>query len=177
MLSTLLLLACNDVKNPTEASEQEVITAVELELDGTVYRWADAAQDGTPEVDTLTLDASSSYGITVRFLNELETPAEDITIEVERESDEHQVFFGSPSFLTYTYGDTDAEGLPVGLEGTLVTSGPGDTTLQVVLRHLPPESGEPVKIAGLEDRFEAGETLPGDVDADVRFPVTISPTM
>lgn len=170
----LMLLACGDVKTPTETNPEEVITTVEIELDGTVYRWADVEQDGTPEVDTIELTAGSSSAMTVRFLNELETPAEDITIEVEREGDEHQVLFGTGDTLTYTYGDTDSEGLPVGLVGTLAASTAGDTMLQVVLRHLPAESGQAVKVEGLEDRFDAGDVLPGDVDADVTFPVTIT---
>ena len=172
-VALLALAACKGVETPTEANPEEVITTVELTIDGTVYTWSDPEQDGSPEVDPIELPGAGSWSIGVAFLNEQSNPVEDITGEVEAESDEHQVFFGTPSPLGYTYGDTDANGLPVGLAGTLEASGAGSVDLRVMLRHLPAEGGVPVKVDGLADTFADGGTLPGEADADVTFPVTV----
>lgn len=182
---SLLLAACADVTNPdTTAGDNEVITTVVLAFtpagggSPTEFRWADPENDGSPVIDPITLSDAEDYTVAVSFLNELEDPPEDITIEVEAESDQHQVFFlGSAlgDVVTYTYDDADVNGYPVGLAGTLATVAPGAGTLQVVLRHLPPENDVAVKTGTLADDAAANgiASLPGDSDADVTFDLTV----
>ncbi len=170
-------------------NEQEVITTVELTFkpaagDALVFAVADPENDGSPVIDTVTLNTATTYALSVRFLNELETPAEDITEEVDGESDEHQVFvYGSGvespastsanALLDVDYDDEDKNGLPVGLKNTATTVAAGTAELRVMLRHLPEQDGAAQKVAGLQDTFAAGDVIGGDVDADVTFPLIV----
>ena len=124
--------------------------------------------------------------LTVAFLNEAADPSVNQTPEIEAESDQHQLFFtggsvNSPAtgstdgILTLSYADADVNGLPVGLKDTLEVGKAGDASLQVVLRHLPPEGGVPVKVEGLAEQLAASglASLPGETDAQVEFAVTV----
>ncbi len=185
MLAILLLAACGDVENPEPPdNDQEVVTTVELTFTAVgggepiVATWADPENDGDPVVDPIALAAGEAYAVSVRFLNELASPAEDLTAEVEQESDEHQVFFTGSAVgeaLTVAYADEDEGGLPVGLSVTLTTLGAGVGDLVVTLRHLPPQDGEPQKVEGLEAVVESDglEAIPGETDASVTFDVTV----
>ena len=173
----LLATACTDVENPTGDNVEEVITTVALTFvspDGTVEgSWADPEDDGSPVIVSPELAANTEYQLTVEFLNELADPAEDITEEIEDESDEHQVFFTTDA--TVTYNDEDANGLPVGLDVTLTTGDAGSVDLTVTLRHLPEQGGVAQKVAGLAEQAEADgiASLPGDSDASVTVPLTV----
>lgn len=176
----ILFVACTGVKDIQTVDEGELITTVELLLTGAsgdeqLFVWSDPELDGDPEVDPLVL-GEGVYGIRVFFLNEAEDPAEDITVEVADESDEHQVFYtGAEALLDYVYEDEDDNGDPVGLLGTLTTLGPGEGALTVTLRHLPPQNDQVVKGPGLAEVVaESGfAAIGGDTDASVTFPVTV----
>jgi hypothetical protein len=90
-----LLAACGDVKNPEEVNAEEVITTIALTFTPTSggaaleFAWADPENDGSPVIDDILLSDADDYTLTVSFLNELEDPAEDITEEVDAESDQH----------------------------------------------------------------------------------------
>jgi hypothetical protein len=191
-VAALALLGGCDVQNPGEVNENEVITTVVLTFSPQAgggaleFRWADPENDGSPVVDDIALSDANDYDLAVRFLNELEDPAEEITDEVDEESDQHQVFFtgtavdgpasdnaGAP--LTQAYADTDVNGLPVGLNDTIVTNAPGSGTFVVTLRHLPPEDDVAVKVAGLAEDVAAGgiDAIGGDTDAEVRFDLVV----
>ncbi len=139
----------------------------------------DADGDGgdPPVIDPINLTAGTTYTTGVRFQNVLETPPEDITVEVADESDQHQVFFTGTALggaLTHSYLDMDANGLPIGLSNRIVAA-QGTGTMIVTLRHLPPVNGTPVKTAGLAAQVQAGglSTIGGSSDAQVTFIVTV----
>lgn len=191
---TLLLVAfaasaCKDTENPEEENENEVITTVVLTFtpqaggDALEFTWADPENDGSPVIDDIVLQDADDYDLSVAFLNELEDPAEDITEEVDGESDEHQVFItgtavegpgtgeNPDAVVTHAYADADDNGFPVGLDNIIVTEAVGGGTFIVTLRHLPPESGTAVKTGTLAEDLAANgiESLPGDTDAQVTF--------
>jgi hypothetical protein len=183
-LPALLLGGCKDTKDPHEDHEHEFITTVALSFapgsggEPVEASWADPEDDGSPVIDDITLSDAEDYTLTVSFLNELEDPPEDITVEVAEESDEHQVFFTGSAVgpvVTQTYEDTDAGGLPLGLENTIATVAPGTGTLIVTLRHLPPENDTPVKVDGLAEQAASGglDGLPGDTDVSVTFNLAV----
>ena len=167
LIGVMGLVACEGVDEPGDDTEEgEVITTVVLELVGSTdtitATWADPEDDGDPVIDDITLTAGETYAMSVSFLNELEDPAEDITEEIMDEDDEHQVFFtgtavdgpaednaGAPT--THAYADTDANGLPVGLENDLTAEAAGNGMFTVTLRHLPPEDGVEVKVADMAE--------------------------
>ncbi len=168
----------------TPAGGGAPVTASFRDLDG------DGSMSGTS--DPLTLVAGTDYTLGVSFLNELENPPEDITEEIEKEAEEHQVFvYGSavvgpatsndPSaILLHAYADMESDygpnagdDLPVGLANTIGAQAAGTGELQIMLRHLPLLNGNDQKVAGLADLLARGEALPGDVDVDVTFTVTV----
>ncbi len=186
-LSILVLLAaCGDVEKPGgEGNAEEVITTVTLVLtpgagEPITATFSDPDQDGDPVVDAIAMSDAEDYAVAVTFTNELEDPPEDITAEVAAESDAHQVFFTGSAidagFVAYAYGDEDANGLPVGLAGTLTTGGAGAGTLVVTLRHLPPEGDVAVKTGTLADDVAAGgfEAIPGESDVSVTFELAVA---
>jgi hypothetical protein len=189
----LFAVACSDVNNPEEVNENEVITTVSLTFtpaaggDSLTFAWADPENDGSPVIDDVVLSDADDYTLDVSFLNELADPTEDITEEVDAESDQHQVFFtgtavdgpatgeNPDAVITHAYADEDANGLPVGLANDISTLGVGTGMMTVTLRHLPPENDTAVKVEGLAEDVAADgiENLPGETDASVDFAVEV----
>ena len=192
LLLPVALVGCPDIETPDqEGNEQEVITTVELTFTpaagaALVFTHADPERDGAPVIDPIVLPVGA-YTLGVRFLNELEDPAEDITEEVNEENDEHQVLvYGSgveseatgdnaAALATVSYDDEDANGLPVGLVHTVDATTAGTAELQLMLRHLPPENDTAAKVASIAADFASGGStgIGGEVDADVTFPLTV----
>lgn len=190
----------DDPSLPGEGEETEVITTVRLTFtpqtgEPIVAEFFDPDGEGVMSgtVDTLDLTYPETYAVSVEFLNELEDPSEDITEEIAEEAEAHQILFAvtsnddaDPPYLTHTYVDvesdwtTNDEGddLPVGLSNTIETTNfsevdPG-VSLRVMLRHMPPINDTPQKVGGIAEDFAAGRALPGEVDIDISFPVTLS---
>jgi hypothetical protein len=173
-LTTLTLASCSNDDSPV--NEEEVITTVTTTLTGggqvITLRSRDLDGDG-PNAPVVTvsgnLTANTTYiGETV-FTNETVSPAEDITVEVEEEGNEHQIFYQFPVALgSFVYTDVDANGDPIGLSFTL-TTGTSATTgnIVVTLRHLPNKSAAGVASG---DITNAG----GATDAQVTFPVVVN---
>ena len=133
--------------------------------------------------DPLSLAVDTSYLVEVTVLNELEDPAENITLEIQEEAEEHQLFVAAKdgAAFTFEYADVESdygenkvgEDLPVGLIFKVQTGEASSGGLEVSLRHLPELNEQPQKVAGLADDFEAGEALPGELDFKVHFELTI----
>jgi hypothetical protein len=174
-------------------NENEVITTVTLDFapegggDTVSVEWNDPDGDlgDPPTVDPILLADGATYTLSVGFENRLEDPPEIITEEVSDEADQHQIFIigtavNGPASdapdapLTHSYADEDDNGLPVGLEGTIVAAA-GTGELTVILRHLPPVNDTAVKTADLAAAVaDSGvDELPGSTDANVTFDVTV----
>lgn len=175
LLLTIILFSCSDDDNSAPVNEEEVITTVTITLDNgsnvVTLKSQDLDGDG-PNAPVITvsgnLDANSTYLGSVEFLNELESPAEDITLEIEEEGVEHQIFYQVTNSLgTISYDDIDDNGDPIGVEFTLVTGNAGTGTLTVTLRHEPNKDASGVSTG---DITNAG----GSTDAEVSFPITVS---
>jgi hypothetical protein len=195
----ILATACGDVDDHDHGDDNEVITTVELTFTApggdpvVTATWADPENDGSPVIDDIVLpgptDPPAVWALSVRFLNELESPAEDLTSEVADEGEAHQVFFtgsavegpavdgnaGAP--LLHAYDDADANGAPIGLDNTVRVQAEGTGELIVTLRHMPEEGGTPVKTStSAADVAEGGfAAIGGDNDAEVTFPVEVAP--
>jgi len=184
-------LACGE-DGVDDGNEEEVITSVILtftpQAGGAAISatFDDPDGDGgdAPTVDPVDLPAGD-YTLAVAFENRLETPAEDITVEVSDEADEHQVFLfgtavngpasdvaGAP--LTHAYSDTDSNGFPIGLSNS-ITAATGTGTLTLVLRHLPPVNDVAVKTADLAGEVSSGgiASIAGESDVQVDFVATV----
>jgi len=189
------MVACSDVENPGAdgISENELITEVVVTATPqgggaeVVARWTDPEGDGSPVIDTMALAAGETYAVSLAFFNGLEDPPEDISAEIAQEDDEHQIFWTGPgvespatganpsALVSQAYADADAGGLPVGLGNTVVVLGSGTSEVVITLRHLPPESGNPTKVAELAETVAADgfSAIGGDTDVAVTFPLTV----
>ncbi len=172
----LSFASCSDDDKPQQVIENEVITTVTATLTPTtggtpiVLKSQDLDGDGpNPPVVTVSgpFAVDASYTGTVTFLNEMVSPAEDITEEIHELGEEHQIFFRQSGLGVFTYKDNDEAGKPVGL--SFGYAAPGAATsgnLTITLRHLPNKSATGVA-AG--DITNAG----GSTDAEVVFPITV----
>ncbi len=172
----LVLTSCDsdDDGTPEIVNEEEVITTVIVNLDpgptGTAItlRSFDSDGDGPTEpVITVSdeLAANTIYEGEIQFLNETESPAEDITEEVREEDDEHQVFYTIASGLnaSVTYEDFDGDNNPLGTLVTVTTTDASTGLLTVTLRHEPKKPND-------NTLLDAG----GETDVQVSFPVVIN---
>ena len=172
---TIVMVGCSkddDTPEPTPKTttppehEEELITSVILSFVDTAgvqpsvevaFRDPDGDGGNAPtEHDTVRLVANTYYTATIQLLNESESPAEDITVEVQDEDDEH-IFCYTPTATTnLAITRTDSDGTyEVGIT-TLWSTGiaaNGETT--VALKHQP----------GVKD----GTCTPGDTDVEVIF--------
>lgn len=172
LVFSLFIFACSNDDQPV--NEEEVITTVIATFigGGEIITLTSRDLDGDgPNPPEITVSGPFNNGVTyvgsLTFLNELETPVEDITIEIEEEDDEHQIFFQINNNLgTFAYTDADANGNPLGLSFSFTAQNAGTGQLTITLRH-EPNKNAPGVAAG--DITNAG----GETDAEVTFNVTV----
>ncbi len=147
-IAVLSMTSCEDDDAPQIINEEEVITTVTYTLtnstdntDIIVLKSVDADGEGpNAPVETVSgpLTAGASYNGEVRFENELESPADNITLEVIEEGDEHEVFYTTTvTGVSILKTDVDANGNPLGVTSTVTTGAAGTGSLSIVLRHAP----------------------------------------
>lgn len=176
-ISVLTLNSCSKNNDDLEpVNEEEVITTLEATFTpqggGTsiVLTSQDLDGDG-PNAPVVTVSgdfaANTTYNGVLRVLNETESPAENITLEVEEEGVEHQFFYSvTNNLMSFIYGDSDDNGDPIGIEFTASTTTAGTGNLTVTLRHEPAKGAAGVNSG---DITNAG----GETDIAVTFPVTV----
>ncbi len=145
--SGIVLFSCSDDDDPEEVNEEETITTMVVSLTpsggGTAITLTSRDLDGDgPNDPVLTvsgnLAATTTYNGSATFSNETENPAEDITVEVEQEGEEHQLIYVYTGSIEDVYNlDDDADGNDLGLSFDLDTGAAGSATLNVTLRHEP----------------------------------------
>ena len=170
-LLAIAMLGCSDDDTPDVINEEEVITTVILTLtpesgDQVVLTTQDLDGDG-PNDPVITISGSfaenTQYEGAVKFLNQTEDPAEEITDEVLEEAEEHQVFYTTTEGLNIqtSYLDFDDNDNPLGLQITLTTGAASAGNLTVTLRHEPVKPNDGLDSAG------------GETDITTTFDVTI----
>lgn len=171
----LLALSCGTDEDPVIPSPPEVITTLTYTLtptgggDEVVLTFQDLDGDGgnAPIITGGTLHSDTSYTGSLGLLNETETPAGDIGVEVKEEDEDHQFFFATSIMgLSVAYADADANGNPLGLSTTLSTGATGDGTLTITLRHKPDKSANGVSEGTIDN---AG----GETDIEVSFDIRV----
>ena len=145
-LLLVIFSSCKKESKP-ETNDEEVITTMKLTFvpvgGGTTltYQYDDADGPGgnAPVQDVIALSPSKSYQVSVQLLNKTVNPVEDITTEVQAESDAHR-FYYEPSVgsnITVSQLDNDTNGVPLGVNGTWTSGAASTGTLKVTLRHYP----------------------------------------
>ena len=167
--------ACSD-DDPEVVNQEELITTLTATLTpsggGTdiVLKSVDLDGDG-PDAPVISVSANlianTTYTGELKVENETESPAENITLEVLEEDEEHQFFFTpTNNIATTTYNDMDGDGNPIGVQFSLTTTTAATGSLTITLRH------EPMKTAsGVSDGdiTNAG----GETDVQAVFPITV----
>ena len=172
----LIIVSCSKDEDdtPEPVNEEEVITTMTVTLtpkegSGTItLQTKDLDGDG-PNAPVISVSGNLKnevfYTGSVVFLNETESPAENITEEVEEESDEHQFFVtpggGIADIIGIEYLNNDSSGYPLGTQFELNTLGSGNGTLTFTLRHEPKKPNTGPSDAG------------GETDIETSFNVTV----
>lgn len=179
LLATTVFSACDDkdeIEDPVIPNEEEVITTLIYTLtplttgEDVVLSFRDEDGDG-PEEAIVTVSDSLQHNMTytgsLLLLNETESPADTVNIEILEEADEHQFFFSIDGLeLSVDYLDADSDGLPLGLSTLVNTADASSGTLTVILKHEPNKTAEGVESG---DITNAG----GETDIEVEFDVVI----
>ncbi|MGB4770244.1 MAG: hypothetical protein WBP58_02220 [Chitinophagaceae bacterium] len=163
------LASCS--KDDVEPNEEELITTLKVSLlaagsttpEVFTFKDIDGPAGNPPsQFDSIIIDANKSYTATLQFLNESVSPAEDVTVEIATEAEDHQVYF-TPAGVSITPSNLnlDSKGLPVGITSTWQTGAAAKGTLTITLIHKPG-----IKAAG--DPISKGET-----DVEVAFGVRL----
>jgi hypothetical protein len=162
-ISSFALSSCSDDHDDDHGSEEELITTVTYTLtsgtDVVTLKFQDLDGEGgeagtfTP-LNGATLNANTTYTGVLKLENATKSPAEDITLEVKAEGDEHEFFFASSiTDLTVEKTDTDVNGNPIGIETSVRTGNAGIGTMTIVLKHEPtkPNNGTSANAGGSTD--------------------------
>lgn len=180
LITTATITGCKKDKDDPVAptppvNEEEVITTLRLHfhsaggVEHKLFEFVDADGDGgnAPVITADALSADSIYSVAIEVLNESVNPAEDITGEIEDESDVHQFFFQvSGANATVAYADADVNGLPIGLSTLWTIGAASNGTVLVTLRHEPDKTAPGVSGG---DITNAG----GETDIEVSFPLVV----
>lgn len=174
LLVSVYFSAC--VKDdPVIPNEAEVITTLRYTLTADsvgipiVLSFQDLDGDGgnAPVISGGTLAANTTYTASLELLNEIASPAENITDEIAAEAEAHQFFFQTTlNGLTVNYDDADADGNPIGIATTVTTGNAESGTLTIILRHEPSKTATGVANGDLTN---AG----GETDIQVTFTVDV----
>ena len=163
-ISALTFTACSsddDHDDDDHGHDEELITTVTYKLtngsDIVTLTFQDldgeGGSDGTFDVSG-PLTANTTYTGVIKLENETESPAENITEEVETEGDEHEFFYSSSdSGITITKTDVDENGNPLGINTTLQTGNAGTGSITIILKHEPtkPNNGTSTNAGGSTD--------------------------
>lgn len=134
----------------------DVVTMTFTDIDG------EGGNAGTYKISG-PLAANTTYTGVVKLENTTESPAEDITVEVKTEGDEHEFFYAtSVAGVTVTKTDKDGNGNPLGIETSVVTGAAGAGTITIILKHEPTKPND-------NTATNAG----GSTDVEVTFSVTV----
>jgi hypothetical protein len=166
IFATLLFVSCSsDDDTPEPVNEEEVITTLTVTLipsgggSPVTLQTRDLDGDGPnpPVVTTGNLATGVTYNGSIVLLNETEEPAENITLEVEEEDDEHQFFYTISGGLDATteYSNFDGDGNPLGTQFTLTAGAVSSGTLTFTLRHEPMKPNTGLGDAGGETDISA----------------------
>lgn len=174
LLSLLILTfsACTDDEpkpNNPPSNEGELITTLKViftdSTDNSIksFTFKDTDGDGgnnPTQFDSIILNTSRTYSVSILLLDESKTETDTISNEVLEEADEHLFVFTPSSInLNIVITDMDSKGLPIGLKSKWKTGAVSNGTITIALKHQP----------GVKD----GSSTPGETDIEIAFPIRI----
>lgn len=145
LLTSGILSSCK--KDKVEENEEEVITTMVLNFTpvggGTTLSYEFDDPDGpggaAPSIEEIVLAPATQYNVSVELFNKTETPAGNITEEIEEEADAHRFYYApsAGSNITVSNLNNDMNGVPVGLTSTWTTGAVATGKITITLRHYP----------------------------------------
>lgn len=186
--ASLIFSSCES-EEPVPENDGEVITDVTLtflEIDGAgnpvggpfSFKASDPQGielNASPEVDIVVLQRGKSYQMSIAVANSI--AGEEITPEIEEESDKHQFYFLGSAFLgpdaPATFRYNDAGGVKLGLKGVItLDANPKSNTaqIQIILRHDLDKNFPGASDPNFERYVNAG----GSSDLDITFPLALN---
>jgi hypothetical protein len=145
ILGSTLFTACK--KDEIEENDNEVITTMKLTFvpvgggssQTFQFRDADGPGGAAPTQDQIILAPSKTYNVTIQLLNETVSPPDDITLEVEAESEAHRFYYEpiAGSNITIAGLNNDPNGVPLGTTSIWSTGAVATGKVTVTLRHFP----------------------------------------
>jgi hypothetical protein len=174
ILTVLILTGCRKEYNREEDNENELITTIVLSStetgssDTVDHVWEDVDGPGgaDPDIDTIKLEHGKNYDISLSLFDKTKIPFENITTEIEEESNVHR-FYLQPdggTGITISDPDKDIDGLTLGLLNKLNTSQPATGNISITLRHYPD---------GGKAEEDASNSPKSTTDAEAIFPVVV----
>ncbi len=171
-----LFTACLKNEIPEIENQEELITTLNITLtpenssENIYLKFQDIDGEGgiNPVILGETLSANTTYICTLTLLDESKNPVEDIGLEIQNESEEHQ-FFVQPSqglSFSYEYLDFDANNKPLGLNMKWKAGASSQGSIRITLRHEPNKNAANVSEGEITN---AG----GETDIEVDFPIII----
>ncbi|MGN6435260.1 MAG: hypothetical protein ACTHMM_01955 [Agriterribacter sp.] len=167
---SLLAVACKKESPKPEDNDNEIITTIELLFTeqgsntSVTYKWEDLDGDGgnAPAIDEIKLAPNKVYNVQLSLWDKTKTPAENITEEVQEESDDHRFYFIPAATSNITIGglNNDKNGVPLGVTSQWTTTDAASGSVNIVLRHYP-EGGK-----AADDLVTSSKS---STDADVTF--------
>lgn len=143
----LFTAACKKETQPAEENDNELITTVQLDFtmrgtgDQSTFTWEDLDGPGgeLPQIDTVFLADNAVYDVRISFWNKSVTPADNITSEVQSESENHRIYYepSAASGIIVNGLDNDTGGIPLGVNSVWTTSGAANGSIVIALRHYP----------------------------------------
>ncbi|MCR6719160.1 MAG: hypothetical protein NVV59_02485 [Chitinophagaceae bacterium] len=170
----IIILVSGCKKEKGESNEEELITTVALTFTpagggpSQVFEYVDSDGPGglPPTIDGITLSPATSYDVSISFRNDI--AGEDITEEIEEETESHRIYYlPSPgNNITIDDLDNDVDGNPLGLHSVWTTTSAFEGHVVIVLRHY--AGNPPNKAAG-----DPVDSPKSSTDAEVVFPVSV----
>ena len=153
-------------------NEPESITKVRLSFKSKAptgndfsAEWSDSdGVGGNPaSIETIRLDSGQMYDLDISFIDGSGNSEEDLTVEIQNESDEHLVCFESGllgTALSNTITDSDGT-YPIGIQSEWIVNSKANGTMTISLKHQP-------------DGLKNGSCDVGETDVEIEFPVVIN---
>ncbi len=170
-VALVILGACkkdkkDDVTNPPVVNEEELITTFQITFTDAAgvqptvtaqFVDLDGAGGNAPTIfDSIRLQANTTYNASITLLNESVNPAEDLTVEVQEEDQDHLFCFSPTGTLNLAITRTDSDGTyEVGLLSSWVTQAVSTGETTITLKHQP----------GIKN----GQCDPGETDIELTF--------
>jgi len=161
-----------------EVINQVILTFTPEEGEAVTATWFDEDGEGvgSPSIEDIILQEGVSYDMSITLTNTLGMEAEDVTLEIQEEDDEHMFFFSFTDGIfsdpagdgnvdsrndPLNYNDMDENGLPVGLSTQWTTGATSTGEFRIVLKHQP------------DQKTATSDATVGGTDVDITLPLNI----